>query len=239
MLVQKILRQCRAVRAQRQRHIRHLCHFLQNDGELHSLRRVLAPCERPVPAAQDGSHRVGVYSAFSEVFHYLLPGVKFVILLHGLLRQIRQAGDIPVKVVGVRRAEAGDVLQRLREYRGVYRVRVRHAAHVLEALVYGEVIVQIHRRQQGIVVHRVPVKIRDGYVLPFKIGVFNAARLYRHDPGLAVNGGYVAPCVNDKPALDQLHVCLVYLFSQIVNIHAHLYSVLSSVWCGMLLYIIL
>ena len=188
----------------------HLCDFFQHNGVVDGLRGVPAPGEGAVAGAEHAGHIHRVDAAVLERLDNDLAGVLLVILVDFLRRQLPRAGDRAVKVIGVGRAEGGQVAPRLGKGHRVDRVGVYDAAQLREGSVQRKMRFGVAAGVQR-TLDFVAVQVHDDEHFRRQSVVFHAGRLDDKQPLFAVNARDIAPGVSHKPAAGQLHIGLVDL----------------------------
>ncbi len=152
---------------------------------------------------QHGGHGGGIETAKAIDDH--LPGAAFVVLGHLALAQGPRDGHGTVKMVGVRRAQAGDLPPGLGEHRGVTAVRVHDAADRLESAVQDHVGGRVAGGFQ-LALHHAAVQVHHDHALGLKLVVGYAAGLDDHQARGAIDAAGVAPGERHQAGLGQVAV---------------------------------
>ena len=186
----------------------HAGDLLQHHGMVHGLRRVLAPGEGAVVAADHAGHMHGVDIAGFEGLHDDHAGVVLVARVNLLGGQAARAGHGAVEVVGVCGAVAGDVAAGLGPAHRVRAVGVHDAAQLRERLVEHQMGLGVGGGVEG-ALDDLAVQGEDHQLVGGQILVGHAGGLDDHQPFLPVDAGHVAPRVGDKAPAGQFHVGLI------------------------------
>ena len=192
----------------------HLGDGLHHYGVVNGGRGVFAPCEGAVVLHQHAGHRRRVQIPLLEAVHDDLSRIFLVGFFDFRLRQLPGAGHRAVEIIGVRRAQRGNVHARLRESDGVDGMGMGNAADGRKGAVQREV----RRRVRGRPVapfHRVPGrKVHDHHIFRLHAAIVHAGGLDDDKIFFPVNPADVAPRVNHDAAPHQFEIRLADLFFQ-------------------------
>ena len=132
VLVLHILGRRSRARVDLNRQKRHFRHFLQHRGMIYSLRRVFAPCERPMAAADDTGHMDRINVPRTECLNDDRSGIFLVIFFHLRARERARAGHRPVEIVRMCCAVARDIPSGLCPGHRMDAVSMHHASDLRE-----------------------------------------------------------------------------------------------------------
>ena len=186
----------------------HAGDLLQHHGMVHGLRRVLAPGEGAVVAADHAGHMHGVDVSGLEGLHDDHAGVVLVARIDLLGGQAARAGHGAVEVIGVRGAVAGDVAPGLRPAHRVRAVGVHDAAQLGKRLVEHQMGLGVGGGVEVSFDH-LAVQGDHDQLAGGQVLIGHAGGLDDHQPLFPVDAGYIAPRIGDKAAAGQFHVGLI------------------------------
>ena len=210
MLVQHMLGRGLGGRVDGQGQDRHFRDLLQHSGVVDGLRSVTPPSEGAVAGAEHTGHVSRVDASLFKCLDDDFAGVFLVVLVDLFGRQLPRAGHCAVEIIGVGRAEGGQVAPRLRKGDCVGRVGMHDAAQLRKRLVQFEMGLRVAAGVE-VALDLVAVQIQHDKHFGRQVVVFHAGGLDDEQSLLPVDARHIAPSIGHEPPPGQLHVGLVDL----------------------------
>ena len=213
MLIHHKLIRARNVRIDLLGDERHFCDFFDDGRVVYGTVGVFAEGEHAVALDEHARHFDRVQVVLFETFDDDEPRVLFVLPFDLLFGERARAGDIAVKIIGVRRAVERDVAPRLRPRGRKGGVRVRDAAHVRERLVKLHVRRRVARGAE-FALHHFAVEVDDNHVVRGHVVIRDPAGFDDDEPAFTIDLADVAPRKEHEFVLYEVEVCLQYFLLQ-------------------------
>jgi hypothetical protein len=212
MLVAKRIRDGHSRAFYRNSHEGEMRDFFQQKRYMRGIRNISPPAKGGVACNENGSHckRIDVREPAGDTE----SGITLIFRRNLCVLHVFSHGYGAAKIVGMRSAEAGNFMPRLRPCGGMTRMGVSDSPDARKGVVKGSVRREVGRWPERSL-HDVSGEIGNYEISGFHSAVRHAARLDNDQAALAIDSACVAERFDNQAITNQREIGFEHLFAQI------------------------